>query len=228
MTGAPRAAVAQLTVLEGTLDDPARTERVAAVALGALRTQGYARANLAITRSAGCFVDLRVAVTLGERYKISKIAFETDDGFSARERLAVIEDALGTVNTVGGTYIAYRFQRGLADLERRYHDAGWVEATIGTPRTEYGKDSVAITVPVTAGRRFRIGKVEAYGAGRARQAVLDTLGLRAGDYYDGAKVRSAIERTRKKLDRWVEVRTNIADDRPEVDLDAIVEGTRDR
>lgn len=223
VSGASRAAVAQLAVLEGTLDDPSRTDRIATVALDGLRAQGYPHATLAVTRAAGCFVDLHVAVTLGPRYRIANIAFDTDDGFPARERLAVLEDALGTVNTVGGVYIEYRMLRGIAALERRYHDAGWVDAKVGTPRTDYQGDTLRITIPVTAGRRYRIGHIEAYGAGRAKQQVLDTLGLRAGDYYDGPAVRSAIERTRKALDRWIEVRTNVADDRPEIDLEAIVE-----
>src|SRR5207237_2718373 len=114
VSGAPAAAVAQLAVLEGTLDEPARTDRIAQVALDALRGQGYSRATLAVTRTPGCFVDLHVAVTLGARYRIATIAFDTEDGFPAGERLAVIEDALGTVNTVGGVYIEYRMQRGLA------------------------------------------------------------------------------------------------------------------
>jgi outer membrane protein assembly factor BamA len=228
VTGAPRDAVPGLAVLEGTLDDPERTARIAEVATGALRAQGYARAALAITRRAGCGVDLNVAVTLGPRYRIARIAFDTDDGFPDAGRLAVLEDALGTVNTIGGVYIEYRMKRALAELERRYHDAGWLQARLGAPRTTYDpRGTVAIEIPVTAGHRFRIGSVKAVGASPvAREAVLQTLGLHAGDYYNGPSIRSAIERARHKLARWVELRTNVADDRPEIDLEAIVEARR--
>jgi outer membrane protein assembly factor BamA len=228
VTGAPRDAVPQLTVLEGTIDDPERTARIAEIATRALRSRGYARATLAVTRQTGCYVDLTVAVTLGPRYQIATIAFETDDDFPNADRLAVIEDALGTVNTIGGVYIEYRMKRALAELERRYHDAGWLEAKLGVPRTTYDPSgTVVVAIPVTAGRRFRIGSVKAVGAGpRARETVLQTLGLHAGDYYDGPSVRTAIERARHRLARWVELRTNIADDRPEIDLEAIVEAKR--
>lgn len=225
VTGAARDAVPQLAVLEGTLDDPARLDRIARSALGELRARGHARATLAITRHPGCHVDLRVAIALGPRYRIADIAFDTDDEFPRAERLAVIEDALGTVNTVGGIYIEYRMKRALRELERRYRDAGWLDATLGAPRASYQPDGgVTIEVPVTAGPRFRIGSVKAVGAGpSARDAVLQMLGLRAGDYYDGPRIRTAIERARQRLARWVELRTRIAGDRPEIDLEAVVE-----
>ena len=227
VTGAPPDAVPQLAVLEGTLDDPDRTERVAQVATEGLRAQGYAGAAIAVARRSGCGVELDVAVTLGRRYRIARIAFDTDDAFPGAERLAVLEDGLGTVNTVGGIYIEYRMRRALAELERRYRDAGWLEARLGAPRPTYGAGGdVTVDIPVDAGRRFRIGSVRAVGAGPLARAVLQSLGLRAGDYYDGPRIRTAIERARHKLARWVELRTNVADGRPEIDLEAVLEAQR--
>lgn len=228
VAGAPREAVPQLAVLEGTLDDPERTARIAAIATAELHARGYAGATIAIARAPGCGVDLRVAVALGPRYRITRIAFETDDAFPSAERLAVIEDALGTVNTIGGVYIEYRLKRALAELERRYRDAGWLAARLGDPRTVYTADGeVEISVPVAAGERFRIGSVKAVGAGPlAREAVLETLGLRAGDYYDGPSIRTAIERARHRLARWVELRTSVVGDRPEIELEAVMEPRR--
>lgn len=225
VTGAPREAVPQLAVLAGTLDEPERTDRIARVAIDGLRARGYADAAIAIARRPGCRVDLHVAVTLGRRYRIARITFATEDAFPGAERLAVLEDALGTVNTVGGVYIEYRMKRALVELERRYRDAGWLEARLGEPRTTYDPGgAVTVEIPVTAGRRFRIGQVKAIGAGAvARDTVLQSLGLRAGDYYDGPRLRSAIERARRKLARWVELRTRIAGDRPEIDVEAVID-----
>jgi outer membrane protein assembly factor BamA len=229
VNGAPASAVPQLAVLEGTLDDPERTARVARVATDGLRAQGYADAAIAVARRPGCRIDLEVTVALGPRYRIARITFDTDDDFPEAERLAVVEDALGTVNTVGGVYIEYRMKRALVELERRYRDAGWLEAELGEPRTTYdpgAAGAVTVQIPVRAGQRFRIGSVRAVGAGAARDAVLQSLGLHAGEYYDGPRIRGAIERARRRLARWVELRTNIADDRPEIDLEAVVEAQR--
>ena len=224
VTGASRAELAPLTVLEGTLDDPERTERITGVALEGLRAQGHAKATVTVTRQVGCGVELHATVVRGPKYRIARIAFETDDEFPAAQRLAVLEDGLGSVNTVGGTYIAYRLQRALKELKRRYADAGWVGVTIATPRALYTKDTVTLTIPLTSGPRFTIGTIRAIGAGKeARATVLDALGLREGAYFDRSEVRAGIERAQRMLDRKIQLRVQVAPDRTEIDVDAIVE-----
>jgi outer membrane protein assembly factor BamA len=141
IAGAKRADVPALAVLEGTLDDVDRTARIAQAATEALHWRGYAQAKIAITRSAQCFTDLHVAVTLGPRYRIASIAFDTTDDFPHAQRLAALEDTLGTVNTIGGVLIEYRLQRALDVLAKRYRDAGWLDAEVGAPRTAYAATS---------------------------------------------------------------------------------------
>lgn len=227
--GAPRASLAPLTVLEGTLDDPARTGRVAQLALDGLRAQGHAKAELVVERADGaCGIELRAIATLGPKYTIATIAFDTgddDDGLTEAQRLAVLEDGLGTVNTIGGTYIAYRLTRALKELKKRYVDAGWVDATIGTPRARFdGRGKVSLEIPVHAGPRFTLGTIRAIGAGaEARETVLDAMGLVEGTYYDRAVVRAGVERAQRVLDRKIQLRVNVAPERSEIDLDAIVE-----
>lgn len=214
VTGAPPETVAALAVLEGTHDDPARTARVAAAAREALRWSGYADARIDVHRAAGCFVDLRVAVVLGPRYHISTIAFETDDGFPADARFAAIEDALGTVNTVGGVHIDYRLRRALDGLARRYRDAGWLDAEIEEPIAHYAaagsahaaRGEVALHIKIHAGRRYRVGAIRARGATEhARRQLLDELGVDPGAWYDGPRVRAGLERARRRLARPIEL-----------------------
>lgn len=227
--GAPRALLAPLTVLEGTLDDPERTERVAQLALEGLRVLGHAKAELAVERAAGsCGATLHAIAVLGPKYTIATITFVTDgddDALTEAQRLAVIEDGLGAVNTVGGTYIAYRLTRALVELKQRYADAGWVDATIAAPRARFdGRGKVSLAIEVHAGPRFTLGTIRAIGAGKeARATVLDALGLREGAYYDRAVVRAGVERAQRVLDRRIQLRVNIAKERSEIDVDAIVE-----
>jgi len=223
--GAPRSALAPLAVLEGTLDDRPRLARIAKVAAEGLRARGYLRAEISIARDASCGIDLVAEVTLGPKFKIHNIVFETDDAFPAATRLALIEDALGTVNTLGGIYVEDRFVRALRELRKRYADAGWLDATIATPRTTFDEAGlVTVTVPIAAGPRFKIGTVRAVGGGKANRAVIAALGLREGEYYDKTSVRAGIARARKQLDRWIQVRVEVAEDRTEIDVEAIVEG----
>jgi outer membrane protein assembly factor BamA len=228
VVGAPKPSVPALAVLEGTIDDSLRTDRVIAGALEALRFRGYAHATIGVTRRVGCFTDLTVTVALGPRFKIDRIDFQTTDEFPARERLAVIEDALGTVNTIGGVYIEYRLQRALAVLERRYQDAGWLEAKITPPAARFDSGgNVVLTIPIAAGPRFRIAAIRARGAGAAaRAAELEEIHVEPGAWYDGAAIRSGIERARRRLDRSVELRTSVSADRSEIELEAVLETAR--
>ena len=225
VVGAPQSTVPGLAILEGTIDDAARTDRMAEATRHSLEFQGYAHAKVAVSRQPGCFVELQVAVDLGPKFHIDRIEFQTADDFPAAERLSVIEDALGTVNTVGGVYIEYRLTRALAGLEKRYHDAGWLEAKIAAPIAHYDDpNTVSVTVPVTAGPRFRVGAIRARGAGAAARAtVLEEIGLEPGAWYDGPTIRNGIDRARRKLDRAVELRTSLSSDRGEIELEAVLE-----
>ncbi len=227
VTGAAAGDVPALAVLEGTHDDPARTGRIVAAAVEALRWRGYADASIEVAREEGCFVDLRVAVELGPRFRIAQIDFVTRDEFPAPERLAAIEDALGTVNTIGGVHIEYRLRRALDGLERRYRDAGWLDARIGEPRSAYGEDgAVRISIPIAAGPRYRIGTIRARGANEvARRALLEELGVDPGAYYDGPALRRGLERARRRLDRRVELRTSLAGG-GEIEIEAEIAGER--
>lgn len=224
VTGAERTDVAALAVLEGTLDDQARTDRITRAAVDALRFRGYAQAQIAVTRQLGCFVELTVAVDKGPRFEIEAIEFDTDDAFPAAERLAVIEDALGTVNTIGGVFIGYRLERALVGLEQRYRDAGWLDATIGKPASSHDEaGKVTVSIPIAAGSRYRIGTIRARGKERAARAtVLEELGVQAGNWYDAQSIRRGLDRVQRKLDRRIELHTSRSEDGTEIELEAIV------
>lgn len=227
--GAEAADVAGIMVLEGTRDDPARTERVARQTIETLRTDGYSRASLSITPKRGCRVDLRVDVALGPKFKISDIAFATDDAFPAAVRTQLIEDSLGGINSVGGVYSAPRLKRSLSELNQRYYDAGWLEVQIDEPLAHYDDEhsTISVEIPIRAGKRFRIGQIRASGGEPAQRAVvMAALGLKNGDWYDGEVLRTGIERVRRKLGvlgQDVELHTNVSLKRREIDLEAVVE-----
>jgi outer membrane protein assembly factor BamA len=225
--GAAASEVAPLKILEGTWDDPARTARIADVATEQLRGAGYARATIAIARVPSCGVDLHVAVARGPRFRIARIDFVGDDAGLAR--VAALEDALGRVNAIGGTYSEARMIRALAALRRSYRDAGWIDAAIDRPRAELDAErgDVRVAIAVHPGRRFRVGVVRARGAGaRARATVVEALGLRGGDWYDARVLRAGIDRARRELDRAIELHATVDDDRDEVDVEALLGDAR--
>jgi outer membrane protein assembly factor BamA len=229
VNGASVAEVAPIAVLEGTFDDQERTRRVTEVATELLHVRGYPQATVAVARREACGVELEVAVQRGPRFRITQLGFATDDAFPEEQRVAAIADALGTVNAVGGSYVADRMERALANLERRYHESGWIDAVIRRPIVSYDQDQGAVTVvvPIQAGSRYRIGAVRAHGAAAAvRAQVVAAMGLRGGEYYDASRVRTGLDRARRGLDRRIELRIEVAADRQTVDVEARLGGAR--
>lgn len=218
-------ALAPLRVLEGTLDNPKRAERVAALASEALQTIGYPRAQIALDRGAGCGVELRARVTLGPKFRIAKIQFVTDDTFPAKRRLALIEDVFGTINTVGGVYIADRLDAALAELQKRYRDAGWARAEIATFAADYDdvKGEVSLTIPIKSGQRFKIGRIRAINARGAAGEIFDALGLEEGEPYSKASLTAGLARARARIDHQIRMRAVISDELGTIDIEAIVE-----
>jgi outer membrane protein assembly factor BamA len=217
--------VPQLAVLQGTLDNPDRAARIAQVSAEQLRGRGYPRAAVTVAKRAGCGVELVVTVDKGPKFHIGSIEFVTRDEFPRRERLAAVEDALGTINSVGGAYVADRLERALEHLRSRYHELGWLEAEIDRPTARFddARGLVHLVIPVRAGQRFKIGNVVARGGRRlARAAVIEALGLQGGQWYDAARLREGLVRARREVEDRVEVRIQRADDR--IDLEAIVGG----
>ena len=134
---------------------------------------------------------------------------------------------LGTVNAIGGAYVEDRLQRALAQLERCYQDAGWLDAAIAKPVVgiDDTRHTISLTIPVDAGQRYKVGDVVARGGRRStRAAVIDALGLRGGQWFDGRVVREAIDRARREVGEHVELRVQVTKNR--VDLEAIVGAVR--
>lgn len=223
--GASYADVAPLAVLEGAFDDPERTDRVTQVATELLHVRGYPNARIDVQRNRGCGIELDVAVALGPKFKIDQIAFQTEDNFPDDERIETIADALGTVNAVGGAYVADRMAKALDLLERRYHELGWIDAKVKNPLTSYDevKGTVSLVIPIDPGERYRIGTIRARGSNtETRQEVLSVLGLRNGDWYDASLVKRRVDRARKHIDRHIELRMEVSADKNTIDIEARV------
>jgi uncharacterized membrane protein len=54
--------------------------------------------------------------------------------------------------------------------------------------------------------------------------VIDALGLRGGDWYDGRAVRQAIRRARRELGEHIDVRLQVSGNA--IDLEAVLGGAK--
>ena len=173
ITGAAPADVAPLAVLEGTLDDRARTgahgrlSRPTSCTHAATRkhrstSRGNAAAaiELAVHRRSRAPLHDRTRSTLGRR------------ALPPGDALAALEDGLGAVNAVGGAYVADRLTRALAALVERYQRCRLARATPSRRRRSWDHDAhVRVAIALHPGRRYRIGKVVARPPGRPSRSA---------------------------------------------------------
>ena len=215
LIGATAAEVAPLAVLEGTLDDAERTARTVEVASDLLHVHGYPHATIRVTRAAGCGVELTGTVDKGPRYAIAAIDIAADAPLPPGEPRVALEGALGTVNAVGGAYVADRMDKALAALVDRYRDAGWLDAAADAPRAQWDRaaHTVRVGVSLHPGARYRIGTVS------AKPSVIAALGLKGGEWFDADILKTALARARRQLARRLAVRLSVAAARAAIDLE---------
>lgn len=213
--GAEPRDVAPLAVLEGTLDDQERIERTRQVAADYLRARGYPHATIDVTRHAGCGMELAIAVDRGPRYQIADIELHSDATLPPGDARAALEDGLGTVNAIGGAYVEDRLTRAIAVLVHRYRDAGWLDAAADPPRADWDEavHTVRLAIDVHPGRRYKIGKLV------ARPSVIEALGIKGGDWFEAATLRSALDRARRRLARRLDVKLSVASERAAIDVE---------
>jgi outer membrane protein assembly factor BamA len=213
--------VAPIAVLEGTLDDRERTARVVAHTEAMLRANGYARAAIAMTHDENCGVELAARVTLGPRYRIARIELDTPDEFPEAVRRTVLASELGGANAVGGSYRADHLKSAMTRLVTAYWDRGWVNAEAGEPRVTFddARAEVVVHLPIKAGKRYRIREVRLRERDATGELVVATLGIHSGDWYETPRLRTAIERARRRVGKKVELWPAVLEDRGQVDLE---------
>jgi outer membrane protein insertion porin family len=91
----------------------------------------------------------------------------------------------------GGTFREDAFQRDLQAIQIEYLDRGFLTIRVGTPTVALSSDRryLYLTIPVTEGEQYRIGKVGFSGQLLDRQTQLQMLiATRQGDMFSRAKV----------------------------------------
>ena len=101
-----------------------------------------------------------------------------------------------------GTYREHRFAEDADGIIQHYRKNGYVRAQVGQPVLTTLEDSedgkkrfVRMRIPVSEGRRYRLGDLTLEGITIVREEALRTqFDLVEGDYYDDERIRRGIER----------------------------------
>jgi outer membrane protein assembly factor BamA len=200
ITGATRAQVPMLAVIDGTLHDPGRLQHVAAATQAWLRVRGYPHAEITAEAVPDCDgVVVHVAAALHEHVTIARIDVR---GSALPVSANTFERELGTVDVVGGAYSEAAFRYDLSTLVGRHHDHGYLDAEVGDPiAVAADATHVNVTAVITPGPRYKLGALAVTGGTDAARHLVDArLQPLRGQWYDARTFEAVVAAAEDDLD----------------------------
>ncbi len=156
-------------------------------------------------------VALTFIVHEGPKVKIGSITFEGNKAIPSRRLLAVMKNSKpygvpGVMSVLHRTYDRDKLEMDLEKVRELYRSKGYFFMTPGEPiihtvtthRTlpvghGVGK-KVNITIPISQGSQYRLGRLTFRGNHLFKESVLRAvLGMKTGDIFDTSKVRKAMK-----------------------------------
>ena len=154
-------------------------------------------------------VHITFHVTEGPKVRIRDVDFIGNEAVSDRKLQGKMKENkergfFGFI-TGGGTYKEDMFAEDAQAIIEYYRDEGYIAAQVGQPELKIIDDSadgstrwVQLRIPVTEGRRYRIGNFTFDGNTVVRDEVLRPLfKVKEGDYYSHKKITKAFEKARE-------------------------------
>jgi outer membrane protein insertion porin family len=193
--------------------DPAQIRRVESVVREMLAEKGYIDGEVThtITSIAGGpkLVNLTFNIKDGPRVLIKDIDFIGNDAFGdgtlKRRMKENKERTLINRFRSKGIYQQAKFEEDAEAVRGMYREEGYIAARVGQPEIRTLETSadgksrqVQLRIPVTEGRRYRVGKFEFDGNKVVKPEALQPIfKLQTGDFYSEKKIRKGLEKARE-------------------------------
>ena len=157
-------------------------------------------------------VNLAFKITEGPKVKISGVDFigntVFDDG-ALKKKMKQNKGGGFWIFHGSGVYQEDKFEEDAERLTQFYREHGYIEVNVGEPELKKIKDSsdgktrhMTLQVPVTEGRRFKVGDVSLDGNTKVPPTALRPLfKLKTGDYYNEKQVRDGFDKSKEILRR---------------------------
>jgi outer membrane protein insertion porin family len=195
---------AGLTSIDRPVVSPSIVKRDADRIAAVYRERGYLDAAVRPTVRDGA---ISFEITEGPLVSVGSISFTGNRAVSAADLAALLVGVPGE-NSVGGRYDADALREREPFVLAHYHDRGYVDARVGEPTVTRAPDrrTVAITVPISEGRQFRLGTLTTTGTLVASAATyLRTLGVKPGAVFNRTALYTGVEAVRVLHARYASV-----------------------
>jgi outer membrane protein insertion porin family len=196
-----------------TFIDPGLIKKVEGVVRDLMKEKGFQFASVThdITEMPGGpkLVHLTFKMDEGPKVKIRKIEFvgnqALSDGALKRKMKQNKEQWFLSFITGRGTYQEHSFDEDAERVTEHYRDEGYVKATIGQPELKFIEDSgdkstrfVELRIPVTEGKRYRVGDFGFAGNTVVKSEALRPLfKIKSGDFYNQKRIRQGFQKSQE-------------------------------
>jgi outer membrane protein insertion porin family len=167
------------------------------------RAQGYflAEVSYEIQEIAEGSVTINFDVVENEKLRLREILFIGNEHFSSAE---LMEDFAtrrwrfwSTITSwfdKSGTYSEPVFYRDLRAVEKKYTDAGFLQAEIGKPEVEPAEDGLLVSVKIGEGPQFQVGEIEVVGDESVDlESLREKLKLETGEVFNRSSLTEDVE-----------------------------------
>jgi outer membrane protein insertion porin family len=198
----------QLTLTTGaTLDVPLLYEnrdRIEAL----YRAEGYYQASVQydIKTLPNDAVGVNFEVDEGRKLRLQEIRFEGNENLTDSELKRGMRTKpwrfwsyVTRYLDKSGTYAEPVFMQDLQGVEKKYGEAGYLRADIGEPQVGTEGDGIVVTVPITEGDRFKVGKLDFAGdATIEADTVREELALSKDEWFNRTHLSQDTERVTRR------------------------------
>jgi outer membrane protein insertion porin family len=191
-----------LTLTTGsTLDYPLLFENRERI--GALyRARGYylAEVNYEIESLSEHSVGIHFMVEENKKLKLRKITFRGNEHFSNRELAEDFQTKRWRFWSYAtswfdhsGTYSEPLFLQDLQGIQKKYADAGFIQAEVGQPDVTPSPEGLEVSVRITEGKLFRVGSIEVAGDETVdAERLVSKLLIREGEVFNRSYLSESV------------------------------------
>ncbi|HMF61904.1 MAG TPA: BamA/TamA family outer membrane protein [Vicinamibacterales bacterium] len=204
-----------ITIRLDSFIDPGLIRRVSGVVHDLYAEKGYefveVKPEIKPIEGGPKLVNVSFHITEGPKVRIRKVDFVGNSAIKdgALERRLKENKGQGmwpmSMLTSGGTYKAEKFEEDADRVVEYYRDRGYINVRVGQPDLkvlEDTKDSrtrwVELRIPVTEGKRYKVGKLDFEGNTIAKAEGLRPLfKMNEGDYYSEKVIKKGFEKAKE-------------------------------
>ncbi len=135
--------------------------------------------------------DFRIIIDIKEndRLYVRSITFEGNEAYTAKElKNMMTTNEYGFLHffTDSGILKRDQLKQDISKLNSYYFNTGFINAQVGEPEITHDKKGIYIKIPITEGKRFKVGKIEISGdfLEKPRVELLKSLISKKGNNYD--------------------------------------------